>query len=111
MIDRERVRDLIRDFGAEDVAEIVNAFIDEAAEAVDALDDMAADTPAHTLAAQFHFIKGCALNIGAADFAARCERLERGEAPFTPQEHASFREDFEAVRGFFSNGGLAQMMT
>lgn len=75
MIDHERLAGMEADFGEEEVAMIVAAFIEEATGAMARLrtgwhDDEIRDE-------RLHFLKGCARTIGAVRLGNLCERLER----------------------------------
>ncbi len=73
MIDWSRVDELRAEIGAEDFAEVVTLFFDEA-------DEVAARLPATAAAAvegELHLLKGSALNLGLADLAALCQSGER----------------------------------
>ena len=69
MINWVRVAELYSDFGEDSFAEIVDVFLSEVAEGLVRLRD-ADDTK--TLRAEFHFLKGAALNLGFDDVAAQC---------------------------------------
>ncbi len=100
MIDWTRVCDLRSEIGAEDFADIVTMFLEEADEVIARLSGAAG---ARALESDLHFLKGSALNLGFADFAARCQDGERraaqGDASFslTPllQSYAGSKVAFE----------------
>lgn len=77
MIDWGRVRDLRDEIGAEDFAEVVALFLEEADEAVARL---CATRGAAAVEADLHFLKGAALNLGFAEFALLCQQGERRAA-------------------------------
>jgi HPt (histidine-containing phosphotransfer) domain-containing protein len=68
MIDWSHVDELQEDM-AEGFDEIVEVFLEEVEESLAKLDPSAG---ANSLAANLHFLKGAALNLGFADFAALC---------------------------------------
>lgn len=71
MIDWTQVKQLKEDVGLEDLAEVIEVFIDEVDTAMDALRLL--DKPdATTLEMQLHFLKGCAVNLGFSQFANVC---------------------------------------
>ncbi|MCB1389562.1 MAG: Hpt domain-containing protein [Rhodobacteraceae bacterium] len=72
MIDWMQVDELRADMG-EDFAEVVQVFLQEVQEAMDRLDPRA---DAAALAADLHFLKGAALNLGFRNFAALCAMAE-----------------------------------
>lgn len=74
MIDWARVDDLRAEIGAEDFAEVVALFFDEADEVAARLASMADRGP---LEAELHLLKGSALNLGLAELAALCQAGER----------------------------------
>lgn len=77
MIEWSRVEELQAEIGAEDFAEVVALFLEEADEAVATL---AGTGDAATLEATLHFIKGSALNLGLRDLAQLCSEGERAAA-------------------------------
>lgn len=78
MIDWEQVSAMRADLG-DGFAELVEVFLDEMDGALARLDPAA---PPDRMAADMHFLKGSALNLGFATFAALCAageaRAERG---------------------------------
>lgn len=87
MIDWNRVQALRLEIGADDFAEVVALFLEEADEAVARLQPGAGP---RALEADLHFLKGSALNLGFADFAALCQGAERAAAgPALPTETAA----------------------
>ena len=77
MIEWERVNDLRSEIGDDDFAEVVALFLEEAGEVIARI---SAATGAKALEADLHFLKGAALNLGFADFAALCQDGERRAA-------------------------------
>jgi HPt (histidine-containing phosphotransfer) domain-containing protein len=74
MIDWDRVSELREEVGAEDFQEVVAIFLEEADEVIDRL----AEAPeTANLEADFHALKGAALNLGFKDFAAICAHQEK----------------------------------
>lgn len=73
MINWVRVAELYSDFGEEGFAEIVEVFLAEVGEG---LDRLAAASDASALRADFHFLKGAALNLGFDEIAALCTEGE-----------------------------------
>lgn len=106
MIDPARLQELIEDFGAEDLAELIESFLEEAAEAVAELEATISDEFSEDRAAKFHFLKGCALNVGAVAFSEKLQTLEYREDGFTAAEYQSLRSEFQAVRDHLLNVGL-----
>ena len=94
MIDRERLMEMEADFGAEELALIVAAFLGEASAAIAKLragwsdDDVRRD--------RLHFLKGCARTIGARRLGALCERLEGGISG--PEDLRALEREFALVR-------------
>ena len=77
MIDWRRVEELREEIGADGFSEVADMFLDEAEQAVRALQSGLA---AGDIAAQLHFLKGSALNLGLSDLAAICQEGERKAA-------------------------------
>lgn len=73
MIDWERVDELRDEIGAEDLADVIDMFLDEVAEK---LQDVQAGTSTASLSEDMHFLKSSALNIGFADLAQLCSTAE-----------------------------------
>lgn len=76
MIDWDQIKQLEEDVGAEDLADVVEIFIEEVDEAVDALRNGSAPTGAD-LAAALHFLKGSAYNLGFKAFGDKCSDGEK----------------------------------
>lgn len=74
MIDWSRVEELRDEIGEDGLAEVVGLFLEEVEEALLGLNH---DDPPRTLAAQIHFLKGCAWNLGFREFGAVCHDCER----------------------------------
>lgn len=72
MIDRTRLDGLREDIGAEDFADLACVFV---AEMTEHLDRLTGD-PASATAADFHFLRGSAANLGLAAMAEACGRAE-----------------------------------
>lgn len=77
MIDWDRVTELREQIGPEDFKEVVDLFLEEVLEVTDKL-RLAPEQP--NLASQLHFLKGCALNLGFADFSEKCHAGEKQAA-------------------------------
>lgn len=77
MIDWRRVEELREEIGADGFSEVADMFLDEAEQAVQALQSGLA---AGEIAAQLHFLKGSALNLGLSELAAICQEGERKAA-------------------------------
>ena len=77
MIDWHRVRELQDEVGADDFAEVVELFLEEADEVIERLEACAAP---ETLEAEYHALKGSALNLGFQDLAEICAKAERQAA-------------------------------
>lgn len=71
MIDWSQIKQLEEDVGAEDLAEVVEIFLEEVDEAVDALRGLEGMS-GEAMAPALHFLKGSAANLGFADFASIC---------------------------------------
>ena len=97
MIDKNRLAELEADFGADGLDEIIETFLAETWEGIDALEPMLSAEPSDARRDQFHFLKGCALNVGASEFGALCERLEAENGPFEMSDYRAMRDMFQAV--------------
>jgi HPt (histidine-containing phosphotransfer) domain-containing protein len=74
MIDWDRVKELRAEIGAEDFEEVVGLFLEEADECIARLSP---DLGPKSLAADLHFLKGAALNLGFAALSSLCQDGER----------------------------------
>lgn len=77
MINWTRLAELYEDFGEDGIAEVVDVFLEEVGQAQERL--MAAQDP-KALRAEFHFLKGAALNLGFDEISALCETGEQRAA-------------------------------
>lgn len=76
MIDWDQVRQLEEDIGAEDFGEVVELFIAEVDEAIEALPNVPVGNGAE-LAPALHFLKGSAYNLGFKSFGDLCSEGEK----------------------------------
>lgn len=106
MIDQGRLDELKNDFGEDDLDEIIEVFLAETWEAIDALEGKVGRLSPSEMGDQFHFLKGCARNVGAFDFADLCEGLEGGSAPFDAADYAQLRREFQLVCDYLKGRGL-----
>ena len=74
MVDWDRVRELRSEIGPEDFDEVVCLFLEEADGAIARL---SVSNGAKALAADLHFLKGAALNLGFASLSGLCQDGER----------------------------------
>lgn len=77
MIEWGRLNELRAEIGEEDLADVVTMFLEEADEVVARI---FAGLPDPEMAAQLHFLKGSALNLGLSDLSALCQDGERKAA-------------------------------
>lgn len=106
MIDWARLDELRSEIGAEDLAEVAASFLEEADEVVARLGKTRSPPE---LAAQLHFLKGSALNLGLRDFATLCQEGEKrlASGPFGPQDLPRLVAVYEASKSAF-RGALAR---
>jgi HPt (histidine-containing phosphotransfer) domain-containing protein len=74
MIDWDRVAELRNEIGAEDFAEVVEMFLEEADEVAAT---MTANNTPDAVESALHFLKGSALNLGFRDLAQLCQIGEK----------------------------------
>ena len=92
MIDWTKVTELVADVGREGFDEVLELFLQEVETALQTI-ALAGD-----LESALHFVKGCALNLGFADFARLCAEGEALAARGHPDEvdfdrlHQVYRE-------------------
>ena len=77
MIDWTRLDELQDEVGADDFEEVVTLFLEEADEAVERLSP---ELPPDVLEADFHALKGSALNLGFSQLAEICAHAEKAAA-------------------------------
>lgn len=106
MIDQARLSELAEDFGEEDLEEIIEVFLAEALQAIDALEGRIESMDLQERREEFHFLKGCARNIGATSFGDLCERWELGTEPFAREDYSHLRAEFQAVCDHLKGRGL-----
>lgn len=104
-IDEDRLRELENDFGAEDMDMVVEAFLEESTEMVEALAEMVSDAADENRVAQFHCLAGAAQNLGARRFGILCKKLETENGPFLSADYEAFRAEYQVVLDFFANRG------
>lgn len=95
MIDWSRVSELYEEVGDEALGEVLELFASEVAEG---LERLAHATGPMSIAAEFHFLKGAALNLGLDNVARICatgEENARSGAP-TEEQRLAVAEKFPA---------------
>ena len=97
MIDWSRINELRDEAGDDAYEELRDIFLSEVEEA---LARLGYDRGPTALAAELHFLKGCAVNIGLADFAALCRKGEitAGTGTIATREIDELRQCFDASR-------------
>lgn len=102
MIDWDRVMELRSEIGPDDFEEVVSLFLEEADEAMARLTIAGG---AKALAADLHFLKGAALNLGFDMLSALCQDGERraGAGDLTVDLEA-VRDAYATCRGEFEDG-------
>ncbi len=98
MIDWARVKELRDEIGADDFDEVVALFLEEADEVIARISP---ELGAKALEADLHFLKGAALNLGFAAFAALCQQGERWAAEGNPDIK------IDPVRGSYHDSKIA----
>ncbi len=102
MVDWDRVKELRLEIGADDFAEVVDMFLEEADAAAGHL------SPAMTakaMEADLHFLKGAALNLGFRDLANLCQDGERrAAAGNTNVDLDAVRDSYAASKATFEAG-------
>ena len=102
IINTARVQELRDEFGAEDMAFVVESFMDETAEAIAELEEMISPTEDADRCAKFHFIAGSAQTIGADQLAETCKDHEMNDRGFSRDDYAVIRSEFRAARAWFN---------
>lgn len=106
MIDWNRVTELRDEIGAEDFADVAEIFLEEVDEEIAKIGQPDYDGD---LAADFHFLKGGALNLGFADFATLCGNAEADSRndTFDTERIAGIVSCYHASRQLFQDGAMA----
>ena len=101
MIDWDRVEELKSEVGEDDFAEVVEMFFEEVAEAIERLCGPAPKT----IAEDFHFIKGSALNIGLTEVSELCRSTEATlrESPGASVDPQAIETAFRSSKAQFTS--------
>ena len=106
MIDWTRVNELRDEIGTDNFDEVVDMFLGEADEVIARITQ---NDSAKSLEADLHFLKGAALNLGFAEFAALCQNGERQAASGqVGLDIAAVQDCYALSKSALSDGILAQ---
>jgi histidine phosphotransfer protein HptB len=112
MIDWQQARQLQHDVGKDEMAEVVELFISEVDEAIGVLQKDYPQMSTQDRAAAFHFLKGCAANLGFKAFGAQCakgeEITQKGEEP--DFQVSDIVEVYEKSKRQFAKGYEAELV-
>ncbi|MEM9797258.1 MAG: hypothetical protein AAF919_12255 [Pseudomonadota bacterium] len=97
MVDDDRIRELEREIGSEDVAAIMALFVEEASATIAKLAGGLEDAD-HARA--IHFLRSGALNIGLTGFAREAEMAGDVSADSRPSAAAALRVALDKTRAF-----------
>ena len=100
-IDEDRLKELEEDFGADGVAIVIEAYLEESLETVDALGKILSDGPDEKRVEHFHFLSGAAKNLGALRFGDLCRQLEHANGAFSADDYSAFTAEYQIVRDAF----------
>ena len=100
MIDWDRVAALKEEVGAEDFDEVIELFLVEVDEEIDALN---AVPPGNPLQEKLHFLKGSALSLGFSQFSNLCQSGESAlqSDPSAVVDLGAIHESYQASREVF----------
>lgn len=100
MIDWDRVSALRQEIGPEDFDEVIEIFLTEVDEEIDALSQT---SPASGLEERLHYLKGSALNLGFRDFSDLCQSGESALSrdPGARVDVAAIQASYHASRAVF----------
>lgn len=94
-IDWDRLNELRTDIGEEDFADVATLFVAELHETLDRL------TPEAAVAADFHFLRGSAANLGFVALVAACSEAEvacnAGAMPDIAAVHDAFHAALDEI--------------
>ena len=100
MIDWDRVTALREEVGAEDFDEVVELFLQEVDEEIEAL---TAQSSQGGLSEKLHFLKGSALSLGFREFSALCQTGEAALAqdPAADVDVEGLHDSYQSSRSSF----------
>lgn len=98
----DRLNELEDLMGPDGLAEIVAAYLEEAAAAVTEIGDMQGPAMQRERMAKLHYLSGASHNVGATAFARLCSRLEKNGASFGPIDYQAFCAEFQRVWAYLS---------
>lgn len=101
IIDEDWLQSLEEDFGADGLGIVVDTYLEESLEIVDALGEGCSEGPDTQRVEHFHFLSGAAQNVGARRFGDLCRRLELENTGFSAEDYAAFRAEYDLVRDYF----------
>ena len=101
-LDDARVAELTGVFGPEDLSLVVEAFLEEAEQAVAGLAMLISDGPDTVRDHQLHYLIGAARNLGANSFADLCKAHERSGAGFGQADFDALVTAFRSTREAFA---------
>lgn len=94
MIDWTRISDLKTEFGTDGFEEILAIFFEETEPVIERLSRGHSGDPA----ADLHFVRGSADNMGLSDLVAACRRGEAAVAAGAPPDITGVRHAFDGAR-------------
>ena len=100
--DDARLAELLEVFGPEDLAMVVDAFLEEAGQALAGLSDMIGAGPDQVREAQMHYLVGAARNLGAVEFGDLCKRHQLSQDVFTAEDYAQLCDVFRETSVAFA---------
>ena len=93
-IDEARLKELQEVFGPEDLAMVVEAFLEEVRQALATVADMVGSGPTALREAQLHYLVGSARNMGVVAFADLCKCYQLSQDVFTQQDYETLVKAF-----------------
>lgn len=98
--DTARLAELEEDFGAEDLGFVIEAFLEEAEEAVSDLAELTSPEKTSDCVSKLHFLVGAARNIGASSFGQLCQQHEKASAGFSEADYRTVLSEFVIVKSW-----------
>ncbi len=99
--DETRVNELLAIFGAGDLAMVLDAFLEEAEQAVAGLGRLLSEAPDRVRDQQLDYLARAAMNMGASGFADLCRSYERA-GQFQATDHNAVRQAFRQTCDAFN---------
>ena len=109
MINTARIQELKEEVGEDDLFEVIELFCDEVEDVLQSLES----TPQNEMAAQLHFLKGSALNIGLDGVSELCraEEVRLKDNPSAAPDVAGIRAAYTTSKAALLKPGTHRLQS